>query len=526
MFSATAAPALGSSAEHRRQRRRAAKLVFLLVILACAALGATMFGLSREWPFSEFQVLKNLREASDSQVQIHAFHQTYFPAPGCILEEVSFRHGSAETRPLITMVRLTIRGSYLGLLSHRVSRITAEGLRIFIPPFGTDEAFHTTPSKIRVDEIVANDAAIEFAFHDPGRSPLRFNIHEALLRNVGWSGPLTYRVKVRNPEPPGEVTAEGKFGVWNKNDPGATPISGKYKFERADLSVYEGITGHLTSMGKFAGKLAHIDISGTADVPDFEVKSGRHPVRLTTEFGAYVDATRGDTFLNHVAADFWKTHLIAQGSIATSADGRGKTALIDLQGSRARIEDLLRLFVEANRAPMSGNVTVQSRVEIPPGPEKFLKKIKLQGGFGIAGGTFSDSSTQQEVDKLSAGARGEKDHDDPETVLTDLRGQVSLASGTATFADLSFSVPGAAAHMHGTYNLMNHGTDLRGQMRVDTKISNTSTGTKALLLKMMEPFFKRRRKGEIVPIRISGTYEHPNFGLDLNDKHARNRPSP
>ena len=414
----------------------------------------------------------------------------------------------------------------LVFLSQRVSRITAEGMRIFIPPFGTGEAFHTTPSRITIDEIVANGAAIEFAYHDPGRSPLRFDVHEAFLRNVGWSGPLTYQVKVRNPEPPGEVIAEGNFGVWNKNDPGATPISGKYKFEQADLSVYEGIAGELTSTGKFGGKLAHIDISGTTDVPDFEVKSGHHPVRLTTEFGAYVDATRGDTFLNHVAVDFWKTHLTAQGSIATSPDGKGKTALIDFKGSRARIEDLLRLFVEAKRAPMSGNVTLQSRTEIPPGPEKFLKKIKVHGGFGIAGGTFSDSSTQQEVDKLSAGARGEKDRDDPETALTDLRGQVSLLLGTARFADVSFSVPGAAAHLHGTYNLINQAIDLRGQMRVDTKISNTSTGTTALLLKMMEPFFKKKRRGEIVPVRISGTYEHPTFGLDLDDKHARNRPSP
>jgi len=164
-------------------------------------------------------------------------------------------------------------------------------------------------------------------------------------------------------------------------------------------------------------------------------------------------------------------------------------------------------------------VTLQSRTEIPPGPEKFLKKIKVQGGFGIAGGTFSDSSTQQDVNKLSAGARGEKDRDEPETVLTDLNGQVSLVSGAARFTDLSFRV-------HGTYNLINHAIDLRGQMRADTKISNTSTGTKALLLKMMEPFFKTKRKGEIVLIKISGTYEHPTFGLDLDDKHARNRPSP
>jgi hypothetical protein len=80
--------------------------------------------------------------------------------------------------------------------------------------------------------------------------------------------------------------------------------------------------------------------------------------------------------------------------------------------------------------------------------------------------------------------------------------------------------------MHGTYDLINHKIDLRGQLKVDTKISNTTSGAKAFLLKMMEPFFKKRRRGEIVPVRISGTYEHPTFGLDLNDKKAQKVPEP
>jgi hypothetical protein len=123
---------------------------------------------------------------------------------------------------------------------------------------------------------------------------------------VGWKGPLTYHLKVRNPEPPGEVTTSGKFGVWNKIDPGQTPISGEYKFEQADLGVYHGIAGRLSSMGEFGGTLGHIDISGTTDTPDFEVKSGKHPVKLVTEFSAYVDGTHGDTFLKRVDAHFFE----------------------------------------------------------------------------------------------------------------------------------------------------------------------------------------------------------------------------
>ncbi len=495
------------------------------VILIAALIGAIAFALSPKWPFSQAQVLENLQEAGNGQVVVRSFQKTYFPAPGCILEGVVLHRGPAEAKPLITIDKLIVRGSYHGLLLQHVSRIIAEGMRITIPAFGTAEAFHTTPSKITVDAIVANGTTLEFISRDPDKKPLTFDIHEAFLQNVGWNGPLKYRVKVHNPEPPGEVTAEGKFGVWNLNNAGETPLSGQYEFEQADLSVYDGISGTLSSKGKFEGKLAHVDISGTTDTPDFKVKGSSHSVQLTTNFDAYVDATRGDTFLKRVTADFWKTRILASGSIAGSANGKGKAALIDLKSSKARIEDLLRLFVEAKQSPMSGVVTLQAHVEIPSGPQDFLKKVKLRGAFGVQGGTFAES-TQEDVDKLSAGARGEKDRTDPETVLTDLKGQVTLLGGTARFSDLSFGVPGASAHLQGTYNLINEKIDLRGQMAVDSKISNTTDGSKAFLLKVIEPFFKKKRKGEIVPVKIGGTYGHPTFGLDLQDKKAQKAPTP
>ncbi len=221
------------------------------------------------------------------------------------------------------------------------------------------------------------------------------------------------RLKVHNPEPPGEVSVAGKFGEWNKADPAQTPIAGEYTFEQADLSVYEGVAGKLSSTGKFGGTLGHIDVAGTTDTPDFEVKSGKHPVRLTSEFTAYVDATRGDTFLKHVKANFWKTQVEAQGSIAGTPNGNGKTALISLTANNARIEDILRLFDSESRPPMSGSVILHARTEIPPGEEEFLKKVKVGGNFGIGSGKFSKSNTQEGVNRLSSGARGEKDPADP-----------------------------------------------------------------------------------------------------------------
>jgi len=77
--------------------------------------------------------------------------------------------------------------------------------------------------------------------------------------------------------------------------------------------------------------------------------------------------------------------------------------------------------------------------------------------------------------------------------------------------------------MQGTYNLINYKIDLRGQTHVDSKIANGSSEGKALLLTMIDPFIKKRKKGEIIPVRISGTFQNPSFGLDLKDKHRKSR---
>ncbi len=483
-----------------------------LGIIAVVIIGVVALGI-RYWPFRPYSVTQILQQLSDSQVQIHGFHPTYFP-PGCILDGVEFRHGDPASKPLITIEKLTLQATYFGIPFQHISRVTAEGMHIVIPA-ANGKPLNITRSKITIGEIIADATTLDFETEDPEKKLLRFDIKEARLGDVGWNGPLTYRVNVHTPEPPGDVSVTGKFGVWDVENPAKTPVSGEYNFENADIGMFPGIGGTLSSVGKFDGTLGHIDVSGKADTPNFEVNSGGHLVHVTTEFNAYVDALNGDTFLKRVDASFRKTRVIATGSIAKSGNTDGKTALINLSVQNGRIEDIMGLFVKANQSPMSGAVVMRGRVEIPPGDQPFLKKLQMQAAFGIGGAEFSQPSTQETVDKLSAGARGEKDPADPATVLTDLKGDVALKNGTASFTNLSFGVPGASARMEGSFELVSHKIDLHGQLQLDSKMSNTTNGAKALMLKMMDPLFKKRNKGEILPVRISGTYDHPSFGLDI-----------
>ena len=506
---------------HRSQTsKNRRKTLIILALVAAVALSLAYVLFVKYWPFSEIAVREDLAEAADSSVTIRSYHPTYLPSPGCVLEGIEFRHGASQFR-LVKIDKLIIEGSYSGILTHHVPRITAEGTRIFIPPFGTNTKFHSQHSTLVVDELVANGTTVAFTSADSQQHSLIFDVHEALFRSVRWGNPLRYRLKFHNPEPPGEVSAQGVFGPWADGHPQDTPMSGSYAFEHADLGVYGGIGGILSSSGEFDGAFQHINVSGTTDTPDFEVTSSGHAHHLSTHFEAYVDATRGDTFLNRVEAHLGHTTLIAQGSVAGSPGERGKVANLRFTLRHGRIEDILGLFVTANRSPMSGDMSFVASVQLPRSDRPFLERVQLEGRFGIDEGAFKPE-TQRDVNALSAGARGDQ-KDNPETVLTDLKGTVHLSAGTAHFSDLEFGVPGARAHLHDTYNILNHRINLHGEMKVDTKISKTSSGAKALLLKIMDPLFRKKKKGEVVPVHILGTYEKPQFGLDLANKKKNSK---
>jgi hypothetical protein len=513
-------PGTSTDAAHRSPTgAKPRKALVILAVVTAAVLTVAVLSV-KYWPFSEKAVQEDLAEASDSKVTIRGYHPTYFPRPGCILEGIEFRHGANQFR-LITIDKLIIEGSYSGIFTRHVPRITAVGARIFIPPFGANTQFRSQHSALVVDELVANGTTVEFTSADSQKHFLVFDVHEALLRSVRWGSPIHYRLKFHNPDPPGEISTQGSFGAWADGHPQDTPMSGVYTFDHADLGVYGGIGGALSSTGRFNGVFQHVNVSGTTDTPDFVVTSSGHRRHLSTRFDAYVDVTRGDTFLNRVDAHFGRSTVVGNGSIAGSAGSKGKVANLRFTSRHGRIEDLLGLFVTANRSPMTGDLLFVARAEAAGGDQPFLERVKLNGKFGIDDGSFK-TETQKDVNALSAGARGEN-KDDPETVLTNLKGTVNLSDGAAQFSDLEFGVPGAEARLHGTYNILNHRINLHGEMKVDTKISKTSSGAKALLLKILDPVFRKKEKGEIVPVHILGTYEKPQFGLDLANKNEKNK---
>ena len=224
----------------------------------------------------------------------------------------------------------------------------------------------THRSKITVGEITAKDAILEFAGKGQGKPPLRFDIHQISLRDVGWQNPAKYQLQMHTSEPPADISAAGKFGVWDEKDASQTPMSGDSRWNSSTWSL-PGHCRKLSSTGNSTGASGTSTSQVRPIRPDFQVKSSVNRVQLKTVFNAYLDGMNGDVYFNHIDAHYRKTDLVAQGSIAKSPNGKGKTTSLDIRSNKARIDDILLLFTKQKRAPMSGDITLTAKVTIPSG---------------------------------------------------------------------------------------------------------------------------------------------------------------
>lgn len=493
-------------------------------LLALVVIGGTAVLVASRWPFTRGTIVRTLQEKFSSTVELKTFHGTYF-TPGCVAGGVTFRRNSDRNAPPIaTIEKLTIQGGYWGFFStpKRVRRVKVEGLRIFVSPRSERTGNEPRPTggleqfALIIDEIIADGAVVEFASGEPGSEPLKFEIHKLTLNSVADDRPMSFHAALLNAKPRGEIRTDGQFGPLRPQNVGDTILFGSYMLQRADLGVFPGIGGTLSSTGKFTGVLEHIEVEGSTDAPDFQLTRSNHAVHLKTQFHAIVNGMDGDVALQSVHAQFERTSVVAQGEVAKKAGSEGKTVSLGATELQGRIQDWLRLLSKADRPALTGAMNFRAQVRVPPGKRDFIERVNLQGDFGIDAASVTRTTTQENVNNLSQVAQGEKEKDDLASVVGNLKGHVVLKDAIATFSNLSFSVPGALAHVHGTYGLLTEQVNFHGTLQVDNKLSKGSRGVKSFLLKFVEPFLKKKNAGEIVPIKIGGTFSHPSYGLDLS----------
>jgi hypothetical protein len=483
--------------------------------------GSLIVLLASRWPFTQHAVITALQERFSSTVEFKTFRSTYL-TPGCVAEGITFHFNhDRSVPPLATVAKLTIQGGYIGLFTSpmRIRQVKVEGLHIVVPSSSErkDEmqrTSHATLAALIIGEIIADGAVVQFARDGNPAEPLQFDIHQLRLDSVADDRPMSFHATLRNPEPSGEVRADGQLGPLKPDDFNHIALSGSYGLQQANLGTFPGIAGTLSSDGTFYGVLEHLDVEGATDVPDFQVTRSGHSVHLNTQFHAVVNGTDGNVALQSVNAQFEKTSVAAQGEVAGMTSETGKTVSIDATETKGRIEDWLRLFTKSNRPALTGSMNFGARVAFPLEQGRFLEQITLQGDFGIDTMRFTRSETQGNVNSLSERARGEKDDGDPESVVSNLKGRVEVKNGIATLSTLSFSVPGAVAQVHGTYGLISEQVNLHGTLQLDARLSKGSRGVRSFLLKVVEPFLKKKDAGERVPVKLTGPYAHPSYGID------------
>jgi len=356
------------------------------------------------------------------------------------------------------------------------------------------------------------------ALGKPQKEPLEWYIHDLKLTDASLDEPFDFHGTLTNAKPKGEIDTSGEFGPWNVQEPGATPVSGSYKFTDADLGPFPGIAGILSSTGKFAGEISKLEVSGETDTPNFSLDGIGKPVPLHTEFSATVDGTNGDTLLHPVRATLIHSLIVAQGSVIREPENKGHTIIVDFDAAAARIQDILGLAVNSDKPFLTGTVKLRGKLVVPASREKALEKVILDGEFGLDDAHWTSEEVRDKLQALSRRAEGKPGDEDAGSAASDLHGTFHVAKGIVKFSSLTFSVPGAAINLAGTYNLVGGELDFNGHLRLQAKLSQTVTGAKSFFLKAVDPFFKKDGAGTLIPVSISGTREHPTIGVTVFHK--------
>jgi hypothetical protein len=474
-----------------------------------------------------------LSDQLESEVTVGSLAGTFFPRVSLSGGGLVVRHrGRTDVPPLLTIEHFEIRASFFELMKtpRHVSEVRLQGLNVQIPPGDDASDAGQTPTmpgkqnadredplhEVIIDRFEAPDTVLTLIPKKPNKPPKVFTIHHLVMEKVGRGHIIPYIAVLTNPVPKGQIETSGTFGPWDILHPASTPVAGRYVFAGADLNTIDGLSGILSSEGTFDGPLNRIRVQGTTDTPKFQVDAGGQAVPLKTTFTAVVDGSDGDTILENVDGSFLDTQLTAKGAVIGLQGGRGRQVEVDVRVQKGRVEDLLKLAVDSDKPLLRGAVQFQAKLIVPPRKAKVLDKLILRGTFGLSQARFTDTSVQSKITGLSRHGQGMKNGDPLADVMSNLRGTFVFQNAVATFPELKFGVPGAVVELSGRYAIRPQDLDFHGQLVMDATLSQAAGGgLKSFFLKPIDPFFRKKGAGTVLPIKITGTRKDPKVGLEL-----------
>ena len=471
-------------------------------------------------PWVRNRIIEALKENYASGLEVQSLDFTLFPTASITGRGLILRHhGDTTVPPLVAVERFTAETGFRDLFAHplRIRQVRLTGLQIHVETGHHNAGSESTLSRKRtalvIDEVIADGTRLETIPNAPGKAPLVWDIKKLTLHDTGADRPMSFRATLTNAKPPGDIHTEGSFGPWQREQPRLTPVSGAYSFRDADLGAFPGLSGILSSDGKYKGVLERIEVEGNTDIPKFELRVSRNPVHLITKFQALVDGTDGTTRLQAVQARFGRSSLTARGIVDTTPGIPGNVISLDITVPRSRLEDILRLGVRG-KPPLTGLASFHTRLLLPPGNNDISERLRLDGAFDVEHAQFSNPESQQKLDEMSLKTQGKKKSEGEEPVASDFKGRFQLRNGVMQFNGLSFAIPGVNIALDGTYGLTNEQLDFHGIARTKARLSQMTSGIKSILLKPIDPFFAKQGAGAVLHVQVTGTRESPQFGRD------------
>src|SRR5688572_453881 len=480
-------------------------------------------------PYVREETARYLRERFDSEVEIGSLDASlaYKSVTKVLLaggrgavvrakgENITLRHkGRRDVPPLLQMRKFEFELDLSTLWNHPVNirQVKLEGFELTVPPKGERPSIpkgdeDKTPddsATVRIGEIVADDFLLTILPKQVDKKPLVFTLHELHLFDAGPGRAMRYETEMTNAKPPGKIISKGTFGPWVTSEPSNTPLAGEYTFDNADLGVFKGIGGTLSSKGQFDGLLNRIVVDGTTSVHDFRLTMGGNRVPLTTKFHAIVDGTNGNTLLEPVEAQLGRTSFECRGGVVRNKDEIGKTVALDVKLRKGTIEDLLRLAMKGNKPILRGGLELKMQFELPPGKGEVSDRLKVKGTFALRDAQFTSTTVQEQIDNLSRRGQGRPKDQAIDEVPSDLDGTFAMHRGRIEFSRLRFTVPGSEVRLAGTYLFDKEELDFHGELRLEARVSETMTGWKRLVLKPVDRFFAKEGAGTLLKIAVTG----------------------
>ena len=441
--------------------------------------------------------------------------------------------GRPDLPPFISIKRISGTGGFTRLRAKRLTEVRLEGVEITVPPgrkadleslrqagrpaAAVPAGSETVPEPpFVIERLVASSARLVVMARDPDRDSQEWDIRDLVMEPFSLDAAAPFSATVDTPLPQDRAMVTGTVGPFPRGDFDQLPIVAEYTFA-GDAGSVPGLDGRLEATGAILGTLERLATNGTVTSAAIGVRGtngGRVP--MTAAFEAVLDGTNGDLVLTKVATTLAESTFETSGRVLRVKGGGGRHISLAVKTpERAEVADVLRLLIDGARPPLSGRLSLDVTLDLPPGPAEVIARIAVAGTFRLTRARFANADVQGKVDDLSRRGQGKPSDVTIVKVPYDMRGRVRLRRQQLALSSVVFTAPGASIAASGTYGLASERLLFRGVATLEAAISRTQTGARRYLLRPLDPLFSRRGAGTRLVVDVRGTKTVPVVDLDV-----------